>query len=123
MGFFDIFIKDIETSDKHRFSELRTHYYRCDYRIAKDAVERFLNQKKYKVSSVNDNYGEIFVENSSFHMIISLRKSAVINISVDIKVRVYGIIGAYKPHKLIKEIYTYLDKQLPFIGIGLQPGV
>ncbi len=123
MSFSGIFIKDIETSDKHRFIDFRTHYYKCEYNIAKDAVKRYLNQKKFKISNVDDNYGEIFVQSSSFHMIISIRKAMVLNVSIDIKVNVYGILGAYKPHKLIKELYTYLDKQLPFIGVGLQPGV
>lgn len=121
MGFIDFFIKDIETSDNHRNRELKTHYYKSEYKEAKEIVIRYLNQKKIKVTNIDDNYGEIFVETSSFHMIISIRSPRILYVSIDIKISVYSLVGAYKPHKYIKEIYSYLDKELPFIGKGLQP--
>src|SRR5690606_34785028 len=99
---------------------MRTHYYKCDYRKTKDGVLSCLKKLNYKVANIDDNYGEIFVQERSFHLIISIRKANVLNSSVDIKASVYNLFGAYKPHKLILKIYQYLDKELPFIGVGRQ---
>ncbi len=121
MGFFDFLIKDIETSDTQSNVELRSHYYKCEYRVAKEAVIRYFKMRNHKVTNIDDNYGEILVETPSFHMIISIRKaSSILNVSVDIKVSVYRLIGLYKPHKLVKGLYDYLDKELPYKGKGLQ---
>jgi|SRR5690554_4052887 len=120
MGFFDFFIRDIETSDLHSNPRLRTHYYKCDYRQTKEAVLSFLKINKYKVANINDKYGEIFVQADKFHMIISIRKANILNSSVDIKINVYNLLGAYRPHKLISKIYEYLDKELLFVGVGRQ---
>jgi len=114
-------MKDVETSDLNREKELRTHYYKAEYRKAKEVVIQYLKQNNLKVTNINDNYGEIFVEASKYHMIISIRSSRVLQVSIDIKVSYYSLIGAYKPHKLIKKVYQNLDKQLPFVGVGLQP--
>ncbi|QVK17192.1 hypothetical protein KHQ81_09860 [Mycoplasmatota bacterium] len=120
MGFFDFLIKDIETNDTKPNKDLQTHYYKCEYREAKEALLRYLKKNNYEVSNIDDKYGEIFVETPSFHMIFSIRKAGILNVSIDIKVNVYRLIGGYKPHKLIKEAYKYLDKEIPFMGIGLQ---
>ncbi len=120
MGFFDFFIRDVETSDRHNNPLLRTHYYRSEYQKTKETVINYLKRNNYKVVNIDDNYGEIFVEASSFHMIFSIRKSQVLNSSVDIKVSVYNLIAGYKPHKLIKAVYEFLDKELPVVGVGTQ---
>lgn len=120
MGLFDFFIKDIETSDFHSNPKMRTHYYKTDYRQTKDAILSYLKSQNYHVENIDDKYGEIFVQQPRFHMIFSIRKANVLNSSVDIKVSVYNLIGANRPQKLITQAYAYLDKALPFIGVGNQ---
>ncbi|MDF2699885.1 MAG: hypothetical protein K0Q49_1441 [Haloplasmataceae bacterium] len=121
MGFFDVLNKDVETKDLHANNTLRTHYYRAEYPKAKDTILRYLSQNNYKVKNVDDTYGEILVETSKFYMVISIRKMTVIQVSIDVKVTVFSLIGGYKPIKHVKELYDYCDKQLTFVGVGLQP--
>lgn len=120
MGFLDFFVRDVETSDFHTNPNLRTHYYRSDYRQTKETIISYFKSKNLQVKHIDDTYGEILVEASSFHLIFSIRKAGVINSSVDIKVSVYNFLPAGRPFKLIKEIYAYLDKALPMTGVGVQ---
>lgn len=120
MGFLDFFVRDVETSDYPNNPKLRTHYYRSDYQKTKDTLMRYLRNKNYPIKHVDDTYGEILVETSSFHMIFTVKKAGVLNSSVDIKVSVYNLIPAGKPFKMIQEIYTYLDKELQVVGVGPQ---
>jgi hypothetical protein len=120
MGLFDFFIKDVETKDRHPKQEMRTHYYKVEYREAKEAILSYLSKKKIQVTNVNDNYGEILIEQPSYDIIISIKKVTVLEMAIDFKVTTKGLFGANRPFKLVNEWYQYLDKELRFVGVGLK---
>lgn len=119
MSLLNFFIKDVETKEGHVQKQLKPHYYRADLKETKEVVLRYLNQKKYQVTNIDDYFGEIFVEERSFHMILSLKKISVLETAVYLKVSVYSLIGANKPFNIINDTYRYLDQHLRLKGIGL----
>jgi hypothetical protein len=119
MGLFDVFIKDVETKDNHKNQALKSHYYKNEYRECKEAVLNYVNTKKYKVKNINDNFGEILIETSRFSAIITIRGVSMLETAIDLKVTVYSLIGAFKPHKQVKAFYDVLDKNLRYLGTGL----
>ena len=121
MGFFGFLTKSIETKDMHSEQAFRTHYYKNDYRQVKDSILSYAKQNNYQVSHVDDQYGEILIETSSFMMIVTIKKASAFEVSVDIKVSFNGILGLYRPHKMVKDIFAFCDKQLVVRRIGLQP--
>ncbi len=112
MGFFNFLVKDVETHDNSTNKDLLTHYYHCEYRKAKEVLLDYFKASQYHVKNIDDKYGEILVENSNFHMIVSIRREKVINVSIDVKVNVYRILALNKPYKIVNELYNYMDKHL-----------
>ncbi|ERJ11499.1 hypothetical protein [Haloplasma contractile] len=121
MGFFDYFSNQAETKERHKVDELKTHYYKTNYQHSKDAVIKYINEHKMNVKHVDDNYGEIFVQERSYHMVISIRQINPIETAIDIKVNTYRLVGAYKARKLILQMYKELDATIPFKGVALHP--
>jgi hypothetical protein len=119
MSISDFFVKDVETSDEGSTEQLKTHYYRCDYLQAKNMIIEYCKKAYYNVAHIDDNFGEIFIQEPKFHLIFIISKASVVNTSINIKVSVYNVIPANKPFKLIDKAYEFLDKSLPFIKKGI----
>jgi len=121
MGFLDFITNFAETSETHSKSILKTRYYRTRYSIVKDAIIAYAKENDYIVNSIDDKHGEIFVQTTKFHLIISVIQVNVIETAVDVKVQTYKIFGFYKPQSIIEQLFTFLDKRLEFKGVGLHP--
>lgn len=119
MGLSDLLRNNMETSENHRISSLRSHYYKTNYRQAKDLVLGVVRKNNWKVSSQNDTYKEIYIQEKNFHIIITFVQVGAFLLAIDVKVNAYGLIGLNKPRKMIEGFYKQLDKALEFKGISM----
>lgn len=119
MGFKDYFYNDFETSDNTSNKELLTHYYRDTYDRVKAEIVNYAKHHDYQVTSINDDFGEIYLNHKRHDLIITLVKLSMMEISVDIKATTYYLIGLKRGIKVIKELYQHLDRNLSFKGVAL----
>ncbi len=119
MGLRELITNFAETSETHPKNILKTRYYRTRYTNVKNAIVDYSNQNDYIINSIDDKHGEIFVQTTKFHLIISVLQINVLETAVDVKVQTYKIIGLNKPQAIIEHLFTFLDKKLEFKGVGL----
>ena len=121
MGIMNFISNFAETSERHIKGMLRTRYYRTSYTKVKNSVIDYANEHDYIVNSIDDKHGEIFVQTTKFHLIITVLQINSLETSVDVKVQTYKIIGMNKPQRVIENLYSYLDKSIEYKGVGLHP--
>ncbi|MCF7925703.1 MAG: hypothetical protein K9L26_04140 [Candidatus Izimaplasma sp.] len=121
MGMFDFLKTILETREMHSITSLRTHYYKKNYKIVKQAVLDYASSNKLDVQNVDDKHGELYFQAKNFHIIASIVQVTPVETAVDFKVQYYSLIGWNRPLKDIKKFYAYLDQTLPFKGTSLHP--
>lgn len=121
MGLFDFTKTLCETKERHADKDLRTRYYKASYTKVKEQLVRYCEQNGLTVENVNDTHGEILVQTSKMHAIISVIQITPLETAVDIKVQTYGVFGMNIPRKTVLSIYEHLNKTLAFKGVGLHP--
>ena len=121
MGLLDFTKTLSETKELHVDKDLRTRYYKSSYTKVKEQIIKFCEQNGFPVENVNDDHGEIFVQTSKLHAIISVIQITPLETAVDIKVQTYGVFGMNVPRKTILQIYEYLNNTLTFKGVSLHP--
>jgi len=121
MGVFYFASNIEETSERHNNQNLRTHYYNSRYNELKQIVISYAKANKMTVKSEDDKHGEIFLQSSRFHIIVSIMQITPLETSVDFKVQTYKLLGLFKPLKLITSFYIYLNSKAQFKGAGLHP--
>ncbi len=121
MGLMDYISNNAETNEKHTNRNLRTRYYRTSYNKLKNTIIDYANEKDYIVNNIDDQHGEIFIQTTKFHLIITLLQVNSLETSVNIKVQTYKILGLNKPQRVIENLYTFLNQKEQFKGIGLHP--
>jgi hypothetical protein len=74
-----------------------------------------------KIKSEDDIHGEIFLQSSRYHIIVSIVQVNALETAVDIKVQTYKIIGLFKPIQIIISLYQHIGTKVEFKGLGLHP--
>lgn len=110
-----------ETQELHSVIGLRSRYYKTNYQKAKAVVLEFAEELKSIVRNIDDEHKEVLLQNNKYHIIVTFVQVTPIETSVDFKVEMYGLFGLHRPRKMIMKFYEYLDKNLPFKGVGLHP--
>lgn len=121
MGFLEIFSNNAETRELHTSVELRSRYYKANYKTIKEVIEQRCTELKIGVKHVDDMHGEMFLQTNKYHMIVSIVQVNPIESAVDMKVQTYKIAGMNAPKKLITGMYEFLDSKLTFKGTSLHP--
>ncbi len=121
MGIREFLTNFAETSERHSKNILRTRYYRTRYSKVKEAVVDYAKRNDFIVNSIDDKHGEIFVQTTKFHLIISILQINALETGVDVKVQTYKIIGLNKPLSVIEHLFSFLDSVIEFKGVGLHP--
>ncbi len=121
MGITKFLSNFAETKEKHEKKELKTRYYRTRYNKVKDAVIEYSNHNDYIINNIDDIHGEIFIQTTKFHLIISIIQVNPLESAVDVKVQTYKIFGMNRPQRIIESLFAFLDKKLEFKGVGLHP--
>lgn len=121
MGLLDFFSNNVETSELHKVKDLRTRYYKTNFKKIKEQIEAYSDQKGILVKHVDELHGEMFLQTAKYHMIVSIVQVTPLETAVDMKVQTYKIAGMNEPMKRIIEMYAFLDTKLPFKGTSLHP--
>ncbi|MCD6482271.1 MAG: hypothetical protein J7K80_00850, partial [Candidatus Izimaplasma sp.] len=116
MGLRDLITNFAETSETHSNNILKTRYYRTSYKNIKLAIVNYAKKNSYIINSIDDIHGEIFVQTTKFHLIISVLQINPLETAVDVKVQTYKILGLNKPQSIIEHLFNFLDKALDFKG-------
>lgn len=121
MGIMNFISNFAETKELHQLPALKTRYYRTRYTKVKDMIIEYANHNDYIINNIDDIHGEIFVQTTKFHLIISIIQVNPLETAVDVKVQTYKIVGMNKPRNIILNLYSFLNKKLDFKGVGLHP--
>lgn len=121
MGITKFLSNFAETKERHQNKELRTRYYRTRYSKVKDAVIEYSNHYDFSINNIDDIHGEIFIQTTKFHLIISIIQVNPLESAIDVKVQTYKVFGMNKPQRTIENLFAFLDKKLEFKGVGLHP--
>lgn len=114
------FSRTVETDENHMSKELRTHYYKANYKICKEAIMKLMNEQKFTLRHGNDEYQELLFSKHNFEIIVTVTTINPIESAIDFKVNSGYKIGMHRPKNLVVEFYRFLDKNLTFKGIGLK---
>ena len=114
MGVMSFLSNIAETKELHSVIELRSRYYKTNYRKAKAVITEYVKKINAKVKKIDDVYKEIFIQGSNFHIIVSIVQVSPIETAIDLKVEQYGLAGFNRPVKKINDFYAYLNKELDF---------
>ena len=121
MGFLDFFSNNTETSELHAIQDLRTRYYKTNFKKVKQEIEAHCDKQGIVLKHVDEVHGEMFLQTAKYHMIVSIVQVTPLETAVDMKVQTYKIAGMNEPKKRIIEMYAFLDTKLPFKGTSLHP--
>lgn len=110
-----------ETQELHVVRELRSRYYKTNYKKAKAMAIEYTKAINVNVTNIDDEHREILLQSKRYHIIVSIVQVTPIETSIDLKVEMYGLFGFHRSRKIIISFYEYLDRNLQFKGVGLHP--
>ena len=109
------FSKNVSTYENANDKDLCSHVYLNDYQTVKHHIIQAVEILGYKVVSIDDNYHEIFVEMKNVQdVIFSIVRVGVSSCRVDLTVNVERAISFGAAPRIIKEVYSQLDKRLHY---------
>lgn len=119
VNFFSTMCETSETNKNPNKQMLITHYYACNYEKAKPAISSICqNLFDLQIINIDDHYHEMLFENKKLSLIITVNPVSAYEVSVDVKVKVYKLIGFNKPIKTLESFYSALNKRLILKRIG-----
>jgi hypothetical protein len=121
MGLKDFVSNNKETKELHSDPQLRSRYYKTNFKKARLAVEAFADSKGIVIVNVDEAHGEMFLQTTKYHMIVSIVQVTPLETAVDVKVQTYQLIGRNVPKQRILDLYAHLNDALEFKGVGLHP--
>lgn len=121
MGLKTFLSNNAETRELHTDSELRSRYYKTTFKKIKTAIEEYCDNEGIVVVNVDETHGEMFLQTTKYHMIVSIIQVNPLESAVDLKVQTYQLIGRNVPKMKVLKMYKYLNDKLPFKGVGLHP--
>lgn len=118
-----LFSNHCETSDQHRDSALKSHYYKVTNKQAIQSIKDFINkQKGFKLTSISEERGEMSVsvtKNRKAFMVITVISvrpfETAVDFSVTTETRLLPMDFGYSK-KLVQSMYKELDGMLPLLN-------
>lgn len=119
VNFFSTMCETSDTNKNPNNKMLITHYYASNYEKAKPAISSICqNLFDLQIMNIDDHYHELFFENKKMALIITVNPVNAYEVSVDVKVKVYKLMGFNKPIKTLEAFFTELNKRLILKRIG-----
>ncbi|MCR5706619.1 MAG: hypothetical protein K6G48_07475 [Acholeplasmatales bacterium] len=113
--------KLLQTSESNDKTYLKTHWYKGNYKMIKQAVLKVLSDCGFVPESTDDNYGEIVIENKTFIMTITIFEFTYAETAVDITYESKRVFDFGASKKDILLFYSKLGEYAQFKGLGLHP--
>ena len=121
MGIKTFLSNNAETRELHTDPDLRSRYYKTNFKKVREVIEQFCDNEGIVVVNVDVSHGEMFLQTTKYHMIVSIIQVTPLETAVDLKVQTYQLIGRNVPKSKIMKLYDYLNNNLSFKGVGLHP--
>ena len=110
----------VETNERGFTELLTTHYYKTSYDKLKEAYLRILDQLRYRVISIDDNYYEIFAEIPHMTVLAKFTEQNPRETAIDFYVNAEFILFSNKRAlTFIGTVYNELEKEFELKGTGL----
>ena len=116
-----IFANSCETRELHSHQELRTRYYRNNFRQCVEAIKKYAEETALDVRNVNEDHKEIYLLGNGFDMIVTVTLVTPVEAGIDVKINTFTFIGLNRPKKKAVAFYQAMDKSLNFKGVSLHP--
>ena len=100
------------TSENHKDAALRTRWYIANFKKVFEAIEYVAKNRKMAILHVDENYGEILLENSKFECTITVVELNPRETSVDFSLGFKGLLDFGVSKKEVLSWYTELEKRL-----------
>lgn len=121
MGIGTFFSNNAETRENHQDIELRSRYYKTSFKKIRVKIEEYCDTEGIVVVNVDEAHGEMFLQTTKYHMIVSIIQINPLETAVDLKVQTYQLIGRNVPKKTVLKMYEFLNNSFTFKGVGLHP--
>ncbi len=121
MGIMSFFATTCETRELHTDPDLRTRYYRNNFKQCLEALKQFAETNHLEVRNINTEHGEIYLLGNGFDIIVTIIQVTPVEAGIDLKINFFAFSGLGRPKKKAVEFYKYLDSKLNFKGMSLHP--
>ena len=108
----------IETSENQKKLILQTHYYKASYEQIRDAYLAILDDLGHNVVSVNDDYVEIYSEDSHMFVVAKIIEQDKQETSIDFYIQP-DFAGKGRAIKFIEEVLSKIEAKYEFKGVAL----
>ena len=112
----NIFTTSLETSERNKKEELKTHYYKTSFQGVLKALNKIAEEGWLEIHEYNETYGEIYLVGDGYECIVTVTEMNRYESGVDFKINYFSIMGFGRPYKLAVKLYDLLNKELPFKG-------
>ena len=110
----------VETSERAVNDLLTTHYYKTSYQKMKEVYLKVLEEIKYRVVSIDDNYCEIFAEIPRMTVLAKFTEKNPRETAMDFYIdSEYILFSKKKAYGFIEYMYYEFDKHFELKGTGL----
>lgn len=112
MKFLSGFLKHYETKDGALDLDLRTRYYRNNYKVSKAAMVEVAKKLGFSIKVDDDERKEHLFKGSAGEIIVTMINITPIETAIDFTINTSGALSFGKGKKIIVSLYNELDKQL-----------
>ena len=115
------FAPSIETRELHIDPELRTRYYRNNFKTVLEGINSLAQKNQLEIRDINEIHKEIYMIGNGYDCIVTVTQISPIEAGIDFKINFFTSIGLNRPKKKALKFYADLKEILVFKGVSLHP--
>ena len=110
----------IETTERGATELVTTHYYKTSYEKLKEVYLKVLEDNRFSIVSIDDNYCEIFAEIPHMTVLAKVTEKNPRETAIDFYIDAeYILFSKKKAYKFLDFIYYELNQKFELKGTGL----
>ncbi|MBN2504780.1 MAG: hypothetical protein JXB20_05500 [Bacilli bacterium] len=121
MGIMSYFSTTCETRELHPDAQLRTRYYRNNFKQCLEGLKQYAEEEHLEIRNVNTDHGEVYMLGNGYDMIVTVTQVTPIEAGIDTKINLFALSGLGRPKKRVLGMYKFLNSTLNFKGVSLHP--
>ena len=112
--------KVIKTSEFAQSEFYQTHYFKASYDEIKKLYLEILKELNYKIVNIDDNFLEIYAENTNMSIISKIIMQNPKETSIDFEIISEALFGGVKKaNKFISYVYKKIEEKYELKGLAL----
>ncbi|MCK5732474.1 MAG: hypothetical protein KAH13_05615 [Tenericutes bacterium] len=121
MSISSFFSPSCETRELHIDPQLRTRYYRNNFKDVLEALHTLAEKYHMNIQNVNEVHKEVYIIGHGHDCIVTIAQLSPIEAGIDFKVNMFSAVGLNRPKKKALQYYATLKELLKFKGVSLHP--